>query len=567
MRDRAHSGELASEVRGLILVRALVAAALGLLLAWAHRNGSLGVPPGPLFGVLAGTWGLTLLYWMGLRFGVSFGTLLGGQIVLDLVAETLLVAATGGTSSPLVILYFVTILTAGLYLERRGPFLAAAGAAAAFAAAAWVGGDGARALPAARWGYEVAVHGGAFVLLAVLAAVVAIRSRRSRERLESAEQELERVTVRTERVLENMPIGVITAFDDGEVARANRAARELLGLEGEEELEGRSLAAVLAAFSPSLVDDLGSILATRKWATRGEVVVEEGGRERPLGISMAPLLDRDGSLEGVIVTLSDLREIRRMEREMRRAEQLAALGELAAGVAHEIRNPLASISGAVQVLQSEGEAEGEEAELMDLIVRESDRLNRIIDGVLDYSRDHSGTRSCHDLQATVREVVRMVLHDRALSLGKTVLVEFPSDQDFRAEVEEGGMKQVFYNLARNALEAMDMGGILRITGETADGRVHISFRDTGVGIPPHELDHIFKPFHTSKPGGTGMGLSIASRIVEGNGGTIRARSTPGMGTAVTVELPAAPAGGSSPDAGQPKRGQEITGVLHAGARS
>jgi signal transduction histidine kinase len=114
------------------------------------------------------------------------------------------------------------------------------------------------------------------------------------------------------------------------------------------------------------------------------------------------------------------------------------------------------------------------------------------------------------------------------------------------------MKQVFFNLTRNALEAMGSGGVLRITGEhSGDGRIHVVFRDTGVGIEPQELEHVFKPFHTSKPGGTGLGLSIASRIVEGNGGSIRIRSTPGMGTAVTVELPTG-IPGSSGEAVEPK---------------
>jgi signal transduction histidine kinase len=257
-----------------------------------------------------------------------------------------------------------------------------------------------------------------------------------------------------------------------------------------------------------------------------------------------------GDLEGVIVTFTDLSGVRRMEREMRRSEQLAHLGELAAGVAHEIRNPLASISGAVQVLRDDDERQDEERELMELIVRESDRLNRIIEGVLDYTRDHSGSRRVHDVSMTAREVVRLLGHDQKLVLGKTILLEFPEGRDYRAEVEEGGLKQVFLNLAKNALEAMGVGGILRITGESHEGRVYVTFKDTGPGIAPHELEEIFKPFHTSKKGGTGLGLSIASRIVEGNGGAIRVRSTPGVGTAFTVELPVA--GGSSREGEWPK---------------
>jgi signal transduction histidine kinase len=146
-----------------------------------------------------------------------------------------------------------------------------------------------------------------------------------------------------------------------------------------------------------------------------------------------------------------------MERAMRRSEQLAMLGELAAGVAHEIRNPLASISGAAQVLRAEVKGDGDEAELMGLIVKESERLNRIIDGFLDYTRDHSPSRALHDVALTAREVARLLQLDRKLSIGKLILVEFPRDQDFRAMVEEEGIKQVFFNLARNALEARKSG--------------------------------------------------------------------------------------------------------------
>src|SRR5262249_862804 len=139
-----------------------------------------------------------------------------------------------------------------------------------------------------------------------------------------------------------------------------------------------------------------------------------------------------------------------------------------------------------------------------------------------------------------------------LLLGKTILLEFPHDRDYRAEVEEGGLKQVFLNLARNALEAMGVGGILRITGESHEGRVWVTFKDTGPGIAPHEREQGFKPCHTTKKGGTGLGLSIASRIMESNGGSIRVRSTPGVGTAFTVELPLASNEPSSRDDDWPK---------------
>jgi two-component system sensor histidine kinase PilS (NtrC family) len=533
--SRTASRELASQVRGLILLRFVVMTIYALLLWGAARIGSLGVSPLPPLGLLAGVWALTLLYWMGVRVGISLGFLVGVQIVLDVVLTSILVAGTGASSSPFVILYFLTIVTAGMLRERRGAILAAVGSVLSFAGIVVF--DPTREA-GGRVFYEIGVHGGAFLLLGILSGLLATRSRKSREDLESATEELHRVLTSTDRILEIMPIGLVTASRDGRVLRWNRAALKILGFPPEGSLEGRDVRGVFGAVAPRLVEALDAALSTQKWAIRDEIVLETGAEERAIGVSVTPLIEDGQGSHGVVVTLTDLREVRRLEREMMRSEQLAALGELAAHVAHEIRNPLASISGAVQMLRADAKLAGQEVELMDLILRESDRLNRIIDGVLDYTRDHSLSKDVHDLKTTVQDVVRLVQHDRELTKGKTILIEFPESQTFKAFVEEGGMKQVFFNLTRNALEAMGAGGILRITGEhSGDGRIHVVFRDTGVGIEPQELEHVFKPFHTSKPGGTGLGLSIASRIVEGNGGIIRIRSTPGTGTAITVELP------------------------------
>ena len=475
-------------------------------------------------------------------------------IAAGLILATAIIVRTGGIRSPLVLLYVIIVFAAGM--ARGGPTagLTALVATLSFAGVAtFVGeGDGTH-LSGSRIGSEVGYHGVAFLLVAFLTGVLAERTRKSREVIASKDRELVRIQTSTDRILEHMPIGVITSAADGRIERVNLAAREMLGLEADIVPEGEDIGAFLGTVEPSLVDAVESARFTRRWAAREEIVLQHGDGERPIGVSFAPLVADGGDLEGVIVTFTDLSGVRRMERAMRRSEQLAHLGELAAGVAHEIRNPLASISGAVQVLCDDDSRADEDRELMELIVRESDRLNRIIEGVLDYTRDHSGSRRMHDVSMTAREVVRLLGHDQKLMLGKTILLEFPDGRDYRAEVEEGGLKQVFLNLAKNALEAMGVGGILRITGETHEGSVYVTFKDTGPGIAARDLEEIFKPFHTSKKGGTGLGLSIATRIVEGNGGAIRVRSTPGVGTAFTVELPLA-SGGSSRAADWPKSG-------------
>jgi len=553
MITKEQKSDLAAQVRGLILVRLMVMTVLGLLLWGAGQAGVLRVAAGPPLVLLGVVWVLTLLYWAGMRFGIPLAGLVSVQLALDLALETSIVVGTGGIESPFVLLYFVTVFTGALYLGRRGAILTALAGIGVLAAVAILIGDGTgRVLERSRVIYEICVHAAAMLLLGLLSGYVAERSRRARRALQSTSEELHRVMTSTDQILHNMPIGLMTSSSQGTILRSNRAARELLGLDPEDDLVGQPLAELLGARAPQMLESVEELLASREWSVREEIIVETAAGPRPLGVAITPLAHDGTLLEDVIVTLTDLHDVRNMEKEMRRSEQLATLGELAAGVAHEIRNPMASISGAVQVLRADVKVEGEEAELMDLIVRESDRLNRIIDGVLDYTRDHSGSRNVHDLASIAREVARLVQHDQHLCVGRTIVLELPEGTDFRAEVEEAGMRQVFFNLVRNALEAMDVGGILRITGENAgDGRVRIVFRDTGTGIPPHELDRIFKPFHTTKPDGTGLGLSIASRIVEGNDGTIQVRSTPGVGTAITIDLPAArrprPAATATPD--------------------
>ena len=417
-----------SHARTILLVRLAFILGLGALLLGASRSGTLSLDLGLPFAVLGVLWGLTLLAWSGTRFGASVPVLLGGQIALDLIFGTLLIGASGGTRSPLVLLPVVSILMAGSFLGRRAALLTAAGAWLGWGGIAWFIGDGAP-LPPAHALWLICAYGGAFVVLAFLTGAQAERARRSESEVADASAELERQGQANERLLEFMPIGLMTVANDGAIARLNRAATDLLGRPAEDPI-GANAADFLAALSPALVDALEASLVTQKWATREEVLVPgDDGEERWLGVAFTPLIQADELQEGVLITFSDLSGVRRMEDQMWRAEQLAKLGELAAGVAHEIRNPLASISGAIQVL-GETSREGEDRELMDLIMRESERLNRTIDDVLDYTRDHSGSRSVHDVSQTVREVVRLIRHDQALTLGKTILMELPEDSRF-----------------------------------------------------------------------------------------------------------------------------------------
>lgn len=513
----------------------VVSGVLVAVLWMASVTQSLDVPVTPPIALLLGTSLLLAASAYGGLSVASTETLVAAHLAVCFALTTVLIQFTGGFKSPYLVLYVLTILAASLARGVGAGVLFAAGSTLTLMTLGYA--HGTYAL------LQGTTSGLTFLLVGVLAGHLAQEAHAKEERIATTASELARVQAASQRVMESVPVGIVTATVTGRITSINHAAAAILGIEEATQLLGFDLREYLGGLAPALVDSFESAAATGKWSVREEVVLGGGHEARPVGVAMTPVetSGEDGhGVEGVVLAITDLRELRRLEEEMLRSEQLATLGELAAGVAHEIRNPLASISGAVQVLRDEISGSGDEAELMSLIVKESERLNRIINGFLDYTRDHSRSTAAHDLSQTAREVVRLLQHDMTLAMGKTFLVEFPSDQDFRAMVEEEGIKQVFFNLARNALEAMQLGGILRITGESpGDGRIYVVFRDTGEGIAPHELEQVFKPFHTSKQGGTGLGLSIASRIVEGHGGSIRIRSTPGMGTAVTVELPVA----------------------------
>jgi two-component system sensor histidine kinase PilS (NtrC family) len=225
-----------------------------------------------------------------------------------------------------------------------------------------------------------------------------------------------------------------------------------------------------------------------------------------------------------------------MEETSRRQDKLAAVGRVAAGIAHEIRNPLASMRGSIQVLRSEIQADPGQAELMEIVLRESDRLNRIITDFLTYARPRTPMLDEIDLREPLRETFTLLRHSPEIRDGHQ-LEEVLPEEPVRTLADAASIKQVFWNLARNALNAMPEGGTLRVEmRDVEDGRIRITFQDTGRGMSPEQVERLFEPFSSSTTGGTGLGLSIVYQIVRDHGGTINVRSREGHGTTITVEL-------------------------------
>ena len=258
-----------------------------------------------------------------------------------------------------------------------------------------------------------------------------------------------------------------------------------------------------------------------------------------LGFSVSPLFAETGDTTGTVITFQDLTRIRALEETSRRQDRLAAIGRMAASIAHEIRNPLAAMRGSIQMLRADMEGESSQTELMEIILRESDRLNRIISDFLSYARPRSIIQSKVDVGELLRQTFTLLRHSAEINESQIIEEQVPATPVLvNADSEQ--LQQVFWNLARNALQAMPTGGTLRAAVERhGQNRLRIAFSDTGRGMSPEQVEHLFEPF-SSTTGGTGLGLSIVYQIIRDHGGTINVRSREGQGTTITIELPSEP---------------------------
>jgi two-component system sensor histidine kinase PilS (NtrC family) len=255
-----------------------------------------------------------------------------------------------------------------------------------------------------------------------------------------------------------------------------------------------------------------------------------------LGFSIAPLSGESGETSGLVITFQDLTDIRALEETSRRQDRMAAVGRLAASIAHEIRNPLAAMRGSIQMLRSEMHGDTEQTQLMEIILRESDRLNKIVADYLNYARPRPAELKNVDISALVVETFKLLRNSAELSAGHVLKEDLPK----RPAIVSGDpeqLKQVCWNIARNALKSMPEGGTFSVGLTEVDGnRLRLSFSDTGCGMTADQVERLFEPF-TSTTGGTGLGLSIVYQIIRDHSGTINVRSLEGEGTTITIELP------------------------------
>ncbi|HTO87496.1 MAG TPA: ATP-binding protein [Thermoanaerobaculia bacterium] len=465
------------------------------------------------------------------------------QLLGDLSIVTVLVYGSGGPDSVFNFLYLVVIGASAFLLYRTGAVLVASIAAVLYGSVVQLLAYGVLPppplAPVSDWSgprvrYNLAITVAGFYGVAFMVSYLSEKLRSARDELAVRQTALQRLQTLYGNVIATMSSGLMTTDGQQRVTFLNRAGGQLLGVDPAQ-APGRLLPELGFRFPDGW--DLTRERARGPETYRDEIEIARGAERRVVGYSLRLLKDDEGD-EGALLLFQDLTELKKLEREARFHSQLAAVGELAAGIAHEIRNPLASISGSVQVLSKELNVGSAERRLMEIIVSESNRLSKILEEFLRFVRPQERRVAPFDVATTISEVMDLFRLSDEVSDAHRIEV----DVEPRSSMLSGDrdqIRQIVYNVAKNAVHAMSAGGTLTVRGREGHDWYTIRFSDTGRGMSEEELSRLFTPFSTAFDGGTGLGMAIVRRIVEEHGGAIDADSRPGEGTTVTVLLPRA----------------------------
>jgi two-component system, NtrC family, sensor histidine kinase PilS len=475
---------------------------------------------------------ISLFYVLLLSFWPEHRLQAALQVLTDLVLVSVVIHETGGWDSSLNFLYPLVIIVASVLLPRVWAHLVAALAFILYGTVLELNyygivpsycttHPGLKALQAI-----IFVNLFAFLAVAYLASLLTAKLRQVGVQLKDASGALENLQALHENIIHSVSNGIITTGLDGRITLVNAAAQKLLN---------RTAAELQSTPVQDLfVDALPSVESPHPHA---EVRCDTSGKFRvTFRVRVAALTIPDGTDHGFVYAFDDLTEIRRLEREVRIQDRLAAVGRLAAAIAHEIRNPLTSIAGSVSMLSGVPEMNEEHRRLLDIVTRESQRLNSIITDFLAYSRTKQYHFDKVDLIQLVEDTLTLMQHRMtAESTGITIGRRFAVQQAY-ALADGDKIKQVFWNVCENAVRAMKNGGSLTVAVESLGGDWQISFIDTGTGMTSQQVEKIFEPFQSNFEGGTGLGLAIVYQIVQAHEGKVWARSKPGQGTTMVLRL-------------------------------
>lgn len=553
---------LKAKILAMMVLRVVLALAFLGITTWfqVREYSSAKLNLYPLYGVVVIVGLFTIAYATLLNRVRNLRLFTYIQVTFDIAFVTGIVYVTGAIGSYLSILYFLSIIGSAVLLEKTGGFYAAGLSSIGYSLVIYL--DFYRVLPdrlkvfyspsIPLWEDTVTTVSTnilAYFVVAYLTGYLAGRTAKAERELEEKGVDYERLERLNREIVENITSGIMTLDSSGRITSFNKAAEHITGL---------SLEDVYLRDSKEVFPDLFSTPG-RETSAEGRLekkFKKADGEELTFGFTVS---GGEGGDAASIVIFQDLTRMKAMEEELRRAEKLRALGELSVGIAHEIRNPLASISGSIQVLKSGLKLKSEDRRLMEIVLGETERLNALVTDFLVFARPAREKRKRINLSDVIRHTVEMFVNSPEAS---GIKVENSVAPEIFIDGDERQMGQVFWNLFINAAEAMRSGkiegSVLRLhssfvpdTPERAGAAAvrsanlmyaAISVEDTGAGIAPGDINRIFDPFFSTKDDGTGLGLAIAHRIIESHGGTIAVRSAVGKGTVFTLILPVETAG-------------------------
>jgi len=465
------------------------------------------------------------------------------QIGVDVALVTGIIAASGGPRSVFTFLYVLTVLE-GCFLAARQGGLAAAGLAGFLYVTvvlgrhvlAWLGMAGPAEATALQI-LTVFLNAGVLMAIALLAGSLAERYYLAQRSLETQRRDFSDLQAFRDLIFQSVGSGLIAVNPEGRITAFNRAAESITGV-AEREALGQPWEALFGR-EVDLAEVRKSVASPSTQSPRYEIRVRRhDGQEVPVGISFWSLRSGGGEAVGLIGVCQDLSSIKRMEQHVRQADRLATIGRLSANIAHEIRNPLASLSGAIEALVRELPQDPTRDRLVEIVLRESERLNRIIRDFLEYARP--APMAMHDVNlADLLEEVVLLIEHRALPVPLKVVREY--GESLPARVDSQQLRQAIWNLCINAVQAMPDGGELRVGARFLPGeasrRLQLWVGDTGYGIADADLPHIFEPFFSTKAEGSGIGLALVYRVAQDHGGHVEVRSAPSAGATFTLTLP------------------------------
>jgi two-component system sensor histidine kinase PilS (NtrC family) len=492
---------------------------------------------------------LTFCYVVVLKYIKNLASFAYFQLLIDTIFITAIIYTTGGIESIFSFLYQLNIIAGAILLYRRGGMIIASFSSILYGAFLDLSYYGlinplgylrpfVHEYQVSEIFYMILVNVAAFYLVAILSSFLSEQIRKGSAELRARQKDLADLEMLKENIVQSISSGLIAVDEHNKIFAFNKGAEEIFRVTARDVIR-REVSEVLPFVTPYLRGDSPNKVC--------QLVYRGNDNQRlDLLLNVSPLQGQDGNTRGEILIFQDTTRLMEMEREVKRVENLAMLGELAAGVAHEIRNPLASISGSIQVLNDSLSKEKAHVNnrLMEIVLREVDRLNHLVSDFLQFARPQRSKIEEFDLNKLIKDT--LYLFQTSQKWSQKLKVEANFERPLKITSDPQQLKQVLWNVFMNACEAMPNGGTVRVSTErgpcspdskNARREVRIKVEDTGPGIDPSVIDDMFKPFSTAKKDGSGLGLAIVKKIVENLGGEVSGYNLQGGGAAISIVLP------------------------------